>query len=57
MSQIYLKSFLEVQLQPEDKLPLYLQPSLYVILSVRRKQPGTGNYEQDGTNNRACACL
>lgn len=38
-------------------MPLYLQLSPYGVLSVRRKQYGTGEYDQDGTNNRASACL
>ena len=53
--RICLKGPLEVQLQPEDKLCLQL--ILYCILSVRTRQSGTGDYEQDGTNNRAYACL
>lgn len=34
-------------------MSLYLQLSPYSVLSVRRKQYGTGEYDQDGTNNRA----
>lgn len=38
-------------------MSLYLQLSPYSVLSVRRKQYGTGEYDQDGTNNRASSCL